>query len=319
MRPNSAAEQLPGNLCLSPFLGRERLLTFPTLDTATKMEESQMAPPTFPAPRRVVTPFPRRLAATVRNLLTGVIPWRQYRREKPLTIVVLGMHRSGTSCIARMINLCGAAVGREVVRANASNKAGHWEPAEGVDINEAILRLSGGAWDAPPRTLRTDLRFRWSMKGFLGRLHEAGTAVWKDPRTVLTFPLWKPLLCRYQVVAVFRNPLSVAESLRRREADFPIERGLALWKVYNENLLRIVAGEQNPIWIDFDSGLEQVTSRVKEIAAECGLTYGDSVGASYSPELRTSDQGEAELDASIQQLYERLLTAARSNRLETAV
>jgi hypothetical protein len=293
-------------------------IAIPALNVATKMEESPNASPSFPVPRQVVTPLPRRLAATVRNLLTGVIPWRRYRAKKPLTIVVLGMHRSGTSCIARMINLCGAAVGREVVRANASNKAGHWEPAEGVDVNDALLRLSGGAWDAPPRDLRTDLRFRWSMKGFLGRLHEEGTAVWKDPRTVLTFPLWKPLLGRYQIVAVFRNPLSVAESLRRRETDFPIERGLALWKAYNEHLLRIVAGEQNPIWIDFDSGLEEVTDRVKEIATECGLSYRDSVAASYSPELRTSDQG-GELDSSIQQLYDQLLAASRSNKFEAAV
>lgn len=254
--------------------------------------------------------LPRRAAATVRNFATGLLPWWRYQSQQPLTIVVLGMHRSGTSCIARMINLCGASVGQNVAGANWSNKAGHWEPLESIVVNEAILRLSGGSWDNPPNELKVDLRFRWLMKGCLGRLHEDGTVVWKDPRTVLTFPEWKPLVCRYQVVAAFRNPLSVAESLRRRESDFSLERGLSLWKEYNEKLLSIVADEPNPIWIDFDAGVDHVVSRIKQVADVCDLKYQDQVAESYSPELRTSDCTRHELHHSVSVLYERLRTLA---------
>jgi hypothetical protein len=69
----------------------------------------------------------RASAATVRNCVRALPGWYWYPLTRPLIIVVLDMRRSGTSCITRLINLCSASVGPEVVGANDWNNEGHWE------------------------------------------------------------------------------------------------------------------------------------------------------------------------------------------------
>src|SRR5690349_21009825 len=56
----------------------------------------------------------RRVAAGIRDCFVGLPLWSWYRLIKPRTIVVLGMHRSGTSYLTRMVNLCGASLGGAV-------------------------------------------------------------------------------------------------------------------------------------------------------------------------------------------------------------
>lgn len=251
--------------------------------------------PSMPAPRRRNRPASkswllrlRHAGAAARNLATGLPSWTAYLRSKPTTIVVLGMHRSGTSCIARMFNLCGASVGPEVLAADDANKAGYWEPLEGVVVNEALLRLSGGGWDNPPERLISDFRFGWKMRGFLGRLHRRGPAVFKDPRTVITYALWEPLIQRPVVVVVFRNPQSVAQSHARRDG-FTLARGLDLWTYYNTQIVRRFGDSETTFWIDFDGGVEHVVERVASVARVAGLQVSEQLMNSYSAELRTSD------------------------------
>src|SRR5262245_27369987 len=86
----------------------------------------------------------RRIAAGIRDYLVGAPRWYRYRIIQPRTIVVLGMHRSGTSWLARVVNLCGASLGGAVAGPNPWNQTGHWESFEGLAINDLILSLSGG-------------------------------------------------------------------------------------------------------------------------------------------------------------------------------
>jgi hypothetical protein len=230
----------------------------------------------------------RNLVSTAADTAAGLPSWRRYSLEKPLTIVVLGMHRSGTSCITRMIHQCGASIGMEVVPANAFNKLGFWETERSSSINDALLALGGGSWWRPPERIRTNLTIRAKMRRFLGELHRDGTAVWKDPRTVLTYPAWKPLLQSRQIVAVFRHPLGVAQSLKRRNG-FELEKGLSLWREYNTRLLAITRGEAHVHWIDFDGGPEHIDRAIRQAALGSALTYRPQISESYVPDLRTSD------------------------------
>jgi hypothetical protein len=246
-----------------------------------------------------------RHAAAVWHLASGLHKWRRYNAISPLSIVVLGMHRSGTSCVTRMINSCGASVGVEVVPANFSNKLGHWEALEGLEINDLILDLSGGDWAHPPPALRTDAYLRSRMRSFIAKLHHTGTAVWKDPRAVLTFPAWKPFLRNYRIVAVYRHPLSVAKSLQARDA-FDLERGLQLWASYNERLLEICEKEQDVQWIDFDRGADHIAKVIGNVVGAAGLTCHADIARLYAPEMRNSDELTTPTDLRITSLYGRL-------------
>lgn len=247
----------------------------------------------------------------------GIPAWRQYTRATPITIVVLGMHRSGTSCITRMLNLCGAGIGASVIGANFSNKAGHWEPAEGVAINDALLKRSGGSWDRPPGLISCTALMKLRMRSFIGRLHCHGAAVWKDPRTVLTFPVWRPLIRRPLLVAVFRNPLSVAESLHRRDG-LELQHGLRLWSQYNSRLLEHCVDEPETFWINFDEAIDDVFAPVAAAAIKAGLQPTADAKASYAPELRTSDsvEGSDLGDLEARAVYDQLLSHASAEKLK---
>jgi hypothetical protein len=267
--------------------------------------------------RRLINPPVRRFGAAVRDACLGLPGWWRYQAARPATIVVLGMHRSGTSCITRMVNLCGASLGGSVIKANESNKRGHWESDEGLSINDLILRFSGGSWDNPPRELRTAPFIRVKMRGFLGRLHRDGTAVWKDPRTVVTFPVWRPMLQRCIVLATIRHPLAVAQSLHRRDG-FEMERGLALWHDYNARLLEYCNQEKSVYLMDFDRGPEHIGAVLRRLSHDNGLKYDPAVLESYAPELRTSDAHESSAPPEVVSVYDAFQTRldAEANRQE---
>jgi hypothetical protein len=258
-----------------------------------------------PAQPPAINPPLRRFAAAVRDCFRGFPGWAHYQMAGPATIVVLGMHRSGTSCITRMVNLCGASLGDSTIGANEYNKSGHWEAAQGLEINELILRYSGGTWDNPPERLLCAGFIRWKMREFLGRLHREGTAVWKDPRTVVTFPLWRPMLKRCMILAAYRHPLSVARSLQRRDG-FDLERGLELWRNYNARLVSIASHEKSVYWLDFDGGPEHTARVLGQLASDAGLKFGPDVMDAYEPDLRTSDLRERIADETIRTLYDTL-------------
>jgi hypothetical protein len=66
------------------------------------------------------------------------------------TIVILGMHRSGTSTIARILASIGINMGERIMGANESNPFGHYENLDFVELNDEILINAGGSWKKPP-------------------------------------------------------------------------------------------------------------------------------------------------------------------------
>ncbi len=152
-------------------------------------------------------------------------------------IIVLGMHRSGTSTVTRLINLMGAHAGHEddLIAANDENPKGFWERQDVIDCNDALLAHHGCHWHdlsgwplhgdetdaAPPESLQE------TMQTILARLDEP--AVIKDPRLCHTLPYWLPHLNHPVFVVVHRDPLEVARSLQTRN-QMPLFYGLALWE-----------------------------------------------------------------------------------------
>lgn len=174
---------------------------------------------------------------------------------RPATaVMVVGMHRSGTSALTRVVNLLGPALGRDddLVASRPSNLKGQWESLSMTGFQEALLHKLGGSWDDPP-----ELPIGWERRRAL--LLELGRArrlvrhvyrdaplwVWKDPRTSLTLPFWRRVLPRHTFVpiAIHRHPLDVAKSLASRDG-LSEERGLTLWEIYNRTLLRNLDGMQ---------------------------------------------------------------------------
>jgi hypothetical protein len=161
--------------------------------------------------------------------------------------VVLGMHRSGTSLATRLVGLLGLSVGEgPMVPATEGNPRGHWESAVLRDANDELLAQLGGNWAGPPvlddgweHDARLDAT-RVSAHTAFARVYGPTPApwVWKDPRNCITLPFWELVLGVEPVVlVVHRNPLSVADSLARRDSLSKVV-SLALWERYVRESLR---------------------------------------------------------------------------------
>lgn len=161
-------------------------------------------------------------------------------------LMVLGMHRSGTSFLTGSLQQAGLQLGEHSAW-NPHNTRGNRENPGFVAFHEELLAARGKSWDDPPEgaedwtTTETD-RARALVKGF------GGGELWgfKDPRALLFAQSWQALLPGVRFVGIFRHPTSVSRSLEARGA-MPAERARWLWRQYNERLLRLHEASPFPL------------------------------------------------------------------------
>ncbi len=160
------------------------------------------------------------------------------RSARKYAILVLGMHRSGTSAVTRILNLLGAELPTDLMPPRDDNELGFWESSELKSIHDKLLAHVDSSWDDPGPLPSGWLEspsvadFREEIGSFLERsFGHARLAVIKDPRICRFVPLWIDALqeCGTEPVAVLtiRNPLEVAASLKLRNQITPSHSGLA--------------------------------------------------------------------------------------------
>lgn len=166
-----------------------------------------------------------------------------------MQIIVLGMHRAGTSAITRLINLMGAYLGPEdqMLPATADNPKGYWERIDVLQLHERLLEALDADWyitsAVDPASIPGDAleQFEERARTILREMDEHRPWVMKDPRLCLLLPLWRPLLETPICVHVARHPLATAQSLEKRDR-FPLHFGAALWEEYNARALLVSSG-----------------------------------------------------------------------------
>lgn len=183
-------------------------------------------------------------------------------------VIIIGMHRSGTSCLAGCLQDLGLNLG-EVNTAAPHNKKGNREDPRFWPVHDAVLARVGAAWDNPPAepvvwsgaekaALRAVLRNYETVPRPLG---------FKDPRATVLLDGWLEVLPDLRLVASIRHPLSVAGSLSARNA-FSQEKALAIWAAYNHAVL--AWRDRLPVAVvDYDA--PDYDARVRAMAADLGL------------------------------------------------
>ena len=150
-------------------------------------------------------------------------------------LVVLGMHRSGTSSVAGALTLLGAAAPLTLMAPAADNPRGFWESNVVMVLDDELLAEAGSSWSDWRRLPRTPDPAAARDRIVAALRHEFGeaeTIVLKDPRMCRLFPNWRAGLeaagYRPLIITPLRTPSEVAASLQARN---PIAReaGLRLW------------------------------------------------------------------------------------------
>lgn len=200
-------------------------------------------------------------------------------------IVVLGMHRSGTSALVRGIAALGVELGSRLMPpVPEQNARGFFEDVDFVALNDRLLHALGRSW----HSLEPVAPEEWQLPALQPLAEEAAALLarrldehplWgmKDPRLARLLPFWQPLLARLGVeeryVIALRNPLSVARSLAVRNG-FAAGKAYLLWLGH---MLPAVtdSGRRRRVVADYDLLLEQPERELERIAAALGLPMDD--------------------------------------------
>lgn len=230
--------------------------------------------------------------------------------HKPIAICVLGMHRSGTSCMTGMLEDAGFYLGN-VSKKNPYNLKGNQENSAIMGINDEIMALNGGSWDNPPQSARVDDDMLRRMRALHAREYK-GRKRWafKDPRTMFTLDAWLKVVPSLKFLGTFRNPVSVAKSLENR-APWPREKSLALWRSYNERLMQY-QDRYGFALLDFDLPRDEYVRKFSEALEGLGIKPKPHGLAFYDEGLINNKERVdlSELDSESAGIYEALLKRA---------
>jgi len=166
-------------------------------------------------------------------------------------VFVLGMHRSGTSAVTRLISLLGLHTPPEadLVQPTEKNPKGYWESESLVAFNERLLWAIDCDIGCPvvlEPGWENDARldpFRADARAVVREIFPVAPWVWKDPRHCLAFAFWRSALeVKPVVVLVNRNPLEITASALRLRSEQGKIYALALWERYLRQALHQVSG-----------------------------------------------------------------------------
>ncbi|MFL1406147.1 glycosyltransferase [Marinobacter sp. M1N3S26] len=256
---------------------------------------------------------------------------------KKRVIVVLGMHRSGTSAITRGLQVLGADLGPELMPGiKGDNDKGFWEDLGCYRINERILEKLDSAWDAVGTVSEQALtgeklaeEYSDAVTLIRDRLAQVDAFAFKDPRTVNLLPFWQKVFAELDLddryLITLRNPRSVADSLAKRNT-FAREKSYCLWMKHTCNALRY--GTARPfVVVDYDQFMENPAHELDRMAKPLGFEAPDSESAEYqeyigeflSTDLRHSKYagpvGEGDVvPLFVADLYQMLLEEASDSR-----
>ena len=162
--------------------------------------------------------------------------------QRKACLLILGMHRSGTSALTRCMNLLGMDLGANLLSPERMNAKGFWEHADAVRINDELLASFGMQWHSLS-TLPDDwmkgagaLRAREQIGALIDRDFK-GVPLWgiKDPRMCRLAPLWTDVLMERGIevasVLMIRSPVEVAASLLRAHG-IALSHGVILWLLH---------------------------------------------------------------------------------------
>jgi hypothetical protein len=209
-------------------------------------------------------------------------------------VVVLGMHRSGTSTITRAMETLGADFGSRLMPAVAGvNDKGFFEDLDIVAINMEVMAAAGMDWHAmapieldriAPKKLE---QLRTKAIATLRNKCNVNTFGLKDPRIARLLPFWQPVFAcldaRVVYVIAVRNPISVAQSLLVRN-DIPEEKTYVLWLAHVVPALAMTSNCARTL-VDYDRLMDSPSQQLERISRQLGLPLNSQAVIEFEREF----------------------------------
>jgi len=210
-------------------------------------------------------------------------------------IVVLGMHRCGTSAITRGLHVLGVDLGNRLMPLDSGNNdKGFWEDIDINALNVEMLNAVNNDWHHLTLINQQDLELL-KREGFFIRAAELVQQKtidtflfgFKDPRISKLLPFWKEVFDygKYDVsfILAVRHPISVALSLAKRNG-IDMEKSHLLWLIH---MIKSLSGiiDRNFIVVDYDKLLQDAGHELNRIATKFDLTINPAAFEIFKSEF----------------------------------
>jgi len=229
-------------------------------------------------------------------------------------IVVLGMHRSGTSLVAEMVHRWGGATvsGEKLLDGDEWNARGYFEHVPLLELNDELLRAAGGSWRAPPEKtdaiaeLAGDSEFSRRARQLIAEFDTQGAPwFWKDPRLTALLPFWEKFWPDPAYIVPVREPLHIARSLADRDALSPTA-ALLLWQYSMLAIMSHVQAKPQALFVSYEELLADPMAQGIRLCAfldeQCGPRAGrpadmEKVAAAVDQSLDHGDRPDTIAEA----------------------
>ncbi|WP_416398657.1 sulfotransferase family protein [Allohahella sp. A8] len=198
---------------------------------------------------------------------------------KKTVVVVLAMHRSGSSALTRGLCTFGVELGDNLMPpAKGENDKGFWEDISFHALNEQLLKKMGTSWDSPAPSRNIDefeliAETKAALSLLQARLAETDVFGFKDPRTSILLPFWKEVFKQAHVdvkyVFSVRQPQAIAQSLLVRDG-IPLEVGLLLYIKYVSEAMAHTH-QEHLSYVSYGNLIEDPAYQIKRLALKLGF------------------------------------------------
>ena len=254
------------------------------------------------------------------------------RQENKKVVVVLGMHRAGTSVLTRIANLLGVQLGGPLLAASEDNPKGYWEH-EGITnnlikINRKVNRMPMGQLGSAPYPHRW-----WERADIAGEIDQlrsivraeldaVGNDIWgfKDPHACRMIPLLRQVFQSEGAEAVYvlsvRNPVDVAASLGKRDK-LDQAKGELLWLQHYSDVL-VEAHENIAVVSHYEKLFAEPEAQILKIATALPFLFDsdtdkqnkiESAIQAIDPKIRHHSSESDAFNPMVRNLYDRMRTA----------
>lgn len=227
-------------------------------------------------------------------------PKQNSTATRPVALFVVGMPRSGTSALTRVLSLCGATLPTGLHGAVSDNPRGRWEPRASLLLNDKILRCyRSGAFD-PTLRLREEgaldneknAAHIARIRRYLQTVPDAPLVVIKDLQITVLSGMWfeaaRAAGFDVAVAIAVRHPQEAIGSFAARDGTSP-ELASALWLKYTLLAERDTRGLPRVV-VDYANLLENWRREMDRISAALGIDFGDrdegAIDEFLTPNLR---------------------------------
>ncbi|WP_417887300.1 sulfotransferase domain-containing protein [Zunongwangia sp.] len=207
-------------------------------------------------------------------------------------VIILGMHRSGTSVTANWLNVCGLNLGDELYGASKFNKNGYYEDIDFLELHMKLLQEcnihSSGHEDL--KKIKLSSKQKGEIKKLIINKNVKLQWGWKEPRTCLFIEYYKKLIPNAVFLVVYRDYKDVVASLILREHNLKMPSRITglkdliylvkfqklvdhyskIWLHYNNLLIQNLYGHKNVIFTNYKDLLKN-DKKVYEFLISTGV------------------------------------------------